>query len=66
MNTYLVVVRNDYYYLVGPFADNKTATLWAEERENNPSLDGRWIVCQLNNPDQAPMLYPPDMSIITQ
>jgi hypothetical protein len=52
MSHYIVVTRDNYLYLVGPFISQNDAGDWASNDVNNPSDDPRWQTIQLK-PDPA-------------
>lgn len=61
--TYIIVMRDDRYFLVGPFADDATAAEWA--RAHNSADDPRWHTISLHHPGRAPRVFAPvdlDMS----
>ncbi len=52
---YIVVTRNDYLYLVGPFVSQKDAGKWGTRGVNNPLDDPRWQTIELQ-PDPVSSL----------
>lgn len=39
---YLIVIRDDRFWLVGPFHTAATAIAWGDDPANNPADDQRW------------------------
>lgn len=60
MSTYIMVMRDDCYCLVGPFASHDTAGEWGRDPVNNPSDDPRWQTIELTDPHLAPLVMSPD------
>lgn len=57
--TYIIVMRDTRYWLVGPFLSVKAAGVWG--RRNNPTDDARWQTISLADPTLAPRLVSPLM-----
>lgn len=60
MNTYIMVMRNDRYWLVGPFASRTAAAEWGRDPVNNPQDDPRWQTIDLADPHLVPLVMSPD------
>lgn len=58
MDTYIMCVADDHFYLVGPFADEGAAADWG--RANNPEDDPRWQTVQLADPSRPVDVRTPD------
>lgn len=58
MDHYIMVQRYDRYWIVGPFADQKTAALWGSVVYPLDS-DRRWQTIQLADPNAAPVVMHP-------
>lgn len=48
MKHYIVVMRDDRLWLVGPFGTQQAAADWGADRANNPADDPRWQTIELN------------------
>lgn len=53
---YVLVTRDDRYWLVGPFCGEAAAAAWGSDRINNPEDDPRWQVIRLSDPGRAPRI----------
>jgi len=47
---YIVVMRDDRFWLVGPFPTQSAAADWGDDPVNNPDDDPRWQVLSLGDP----------------
>ena len=57
---YILVARDDRFWLVGPFDTAQAAGDWGANPANNPADDPRWQVLQLAHPEAAVEIIPPD------
>lgn len=55
---YILIMRDEHYFLVGPFCSNDDAGNWG--RDNNPSDDPRWQTIRLADAGARPPVYAPD------
>jgi len=65
--TYIMVVRNVEYWLIGPFADRAAAGQWANEHwDRRPGHDDpRWQTVNLAFPGAPPSIFSPGQAIAT-
>lgn len=47
---YILVARDDRFWIVGPFPTNRAAAVWGHKRKNNPGDDPRWQTIRLAKP----------------
>lgn len=47
MKHFVVVMRNEDMWLVGPFDSDKDAAAWGRDPDNNPEDDPRWQTIEL-------------------
>lgn len=60
MSTYIMVMRDDCYWIIGPFASQKAAAEWGRDPLNNSKDDPRWQTIELADPHLAPLVVSPD------
>lgn len=60
MNTFILVMRADRFWLVGPFKNASEAGRWGARKKNNPLDDPRWQVLTLANPGANVRLVSPE------
>lgn len=53
---YIMTMRDDRYWLVGPFDSHDDAANWNRLAANNPSDDPRWQTVDLAEPHAMPMV----------
>jgi len=58
-NHFIMVMRNDRYWLVGPFDTHDAAADWGCDPVNNPGDDPRWQTIQLAGPGAPPEIRSP-------
>lgn len=56
---YLLVARDDRFWLVGPFATYETAGKWGSDPVNNPADDPRWQTIQIADASAPVEIIPP-------
>jgi hypothetical protein len=56
---YIVVMRDDYYYAIGPFDSHESAGDWGYDPKNNPADDPRWQTIYLTDPTAPPEVRRP-------
>jgi len=56
---YLLVSRDDRFWLVGPFDTAANAGAWGHDPANNPADDPRWQVLELANAQAPVEVIPP-------
>lgn len=56
---YLMVMRDDRFFLIGPFDTGENAGNWGCDPANNPHDDPRWQVITLTNPQAPVEVIPP-------
>jgi|GEM_PF-5548749 len=57
---YLLVHRSTHFRLIGPFATQSAAAIWAKRKKNNPGDDPRWQTIQLEQAHEVPLIASPD------
>ena len=58
-------MRDNRYWLVGPFRDRSSAGEWGSDPANNPEDDHRWQIINLDDArrDSEPAVFSPDQSM---
>jgi hypothetical protein len=56
---YLLVARDDRFWLVGPFDSEGNAAAWGSDPANNPSDDPRWQTIFLKDASAPVEIIPP-------
>jgi hypothetical protein len=65
MPEFIIVMRDDHYSLIGPFADEDVRDAWATAHWIDPDsvpgaiFDPRWQSINLANPHAAPVVLDP-------
>ena len=56
---YIMVMRDDRFWLVGPFDSQANAGAWGSNPANNPSDDPRWQTIELKDATAPVEIIPP-------
>ena len=57
---YLLVARDDHFWLVGPFDTQAVAGDWGSDPANNPEDDPRWQTIELADASAPVRIVAPD------
>jgi len=56
---YIMVMRDDRFWLVGPFPTQSAAADWGDDAANNPDDDPRWQTVLLVDPTRPVLIRDP-------
>lgn len=65
---YILVVRDEQFWLIGPFSDTDAAGTWGRQHwdQSNGVDDPRWQTLTLAAPDMAPVVFSPRQAIVAR
>ena len=59
---FIIIMRDQGYLLVGPFATNDERVAWGRRHAFGPGDDPRWQTIDLADPTAAPLVFAPEMA----
>lgn len=64
-DNYIIVMRDDQFWLVGPFETQRAAGEWGSKDEHNPADDPRWQTIRLADPFLPVRIVPPHLTAMS-